>query len=290
MPIYIAESYVFKSAFIDKQKFIMLKVKDELATLPALKKHITRIKEIENVPVVLVLPSISFYRRKSLIENRIPFITDKQVYLPFMGTFLMEQKEPSKKIEKFMFSTQQLVLLYIYNGEKKLYMAEATKKLPFTAMTISRAVKQLEEVGLFNVTKDGVYKVIEAKYKGLELFNKLKKYLSSPVRAFGYLEKTNLTDDMVIAGETALSEKTMLNPSRVETYAVYHNQIDKKLLTKELVDPDKQVCLELWEYNPKQFSNGHAADTLSVALSLMDNKDERIEEAIQTLLESELGK
>lgn len=288
LPLYITESYEFQVAMIDTQKCIMLTVKDELATIPALRKHIKRIQEVDNVPVVLVLATVSSYRRKSLIESKIPFVTDKQVYLPFMGTLLVEQKEPEKEVQKFMFSTQQLVLLYFYCGKERLYMAEATERLPFTAMTLSRAVKQLEAVGLFTVTKDGVNKVIEAKYDRVELFEKIKGYFSNPVRAVGYLEKSNLTEDMVFAGETALSEKTMLNPSRVQTYAVYHKLFDKKQLIKELVHPDKQIRLEVWEYDPKQFADGDVADCLSVVLSLNDSEDERIEEAVEELLEKEL--
>ena len=89
---------------------------------------------------------------------------------------------------------------------------------------------------------------------------------------------------MVAAGETALSEKTMLNSNRVETYAVYHKLFNKQQLMKELVDPDKQIRLEVWEYDPKQFANGNVADSLSVVLSLKDSEDERIEEAIEELL------
>ena len=37
------------------------------------------------------------------------------------------------------------------------------------------------------------------------------------------------------AGETALSEKTMLNPSRVFTYAISEKDYDKTLLTDESV-------------------------------------------------------
>jgi hypothetical protein len=287
LPLYIAESYDFQAAIVDAQRCVMLTLKDELATIPALRKHIKRIQEVDNVPVVFVLPTISSYRRKSMIENKIPFVTDKQVYLPFMGTLLAKQNEPEKEVHKFMFSTQQLVLLYFYSGKQRLYMAEATGKLPFTAMTLSRAVKQLEAVELFTVTKDGVNKVIEAKYDKALLFEKIKRYCSSPVRTIGYLEKENLTDDMVLAGEAALSEMTMLNPDRVPTYAIYHKLFDKEKLIKELADPNKQIRLEVWEYDPKQFTNGNVADSLSVVLSLTGSEDERIEEAIEEMLEKE---
>jgi hypothetical protein len=57
---------------------------------------------------------------------------------------------------------------------------------------------------------------------------------------------------------------------------------------KELVDPDRQIRLEVWEYDPKQFGDENMADSLSVVLSLIESDDERIEETIEELLEKEL--
>lgn len=289
LSFYLRENYYFQMAYINSKRCIIIEPRDELVTTPALKKHIARIQEKENVPVILQLDSVSPFRRKSLIENRISFITNKQAYLPFIGAMLMDEKETSKKVEKFVFSTQQLFLLYMYSQQDKYYISEATRELPFTAMTLSRAAKQLETTGLFRVTKDGVNKVIESKYDRLELFEKAKKYLSTPVRKYGYIDKSEITADMVIAGDTILAEKTMLNPGRLITYAVYGKYFDKKGLADELVDPDKQVRLELWAYDPKQFSEAEEADSLSVVLSLLENADERVEGAVEELIESELA-
>ena len=286
LPLYIADSYDFKSARINGVSCIMITPTAELVTLPALKKQIKKIQEIENLPVVFSLPNISSYRKKNMLENKIPFITDKQVYLPFMAAYLYDEEEKQVEISKLMFSAQQLALLYLYSKDNKLYLSEATKKLPFTAMSLSRALKQLEATGFFCISKDGVNKVIESKYSKTELFEKLKTYFSSPVRTTGYIEKKNITKNMVMGGESALSEETMLNPPRIKNYAVYAKTFDKKLLINELVDPDKQVRLELWEYEPRQFSTNNMADKLSVILSFQNTNDERIEEAIEELLES----
>ena len=288
LPVYIAGSYDFHTAYIGNRRCIMLAPTEELATLPALKKQITKIQQIDNVPVAFELASVSNYRRKSLIENNIPFITDKQVFLPFIGTMLSDEKEPQKLMGKFVYSTQQLFLFYLYSKKKRLYISEAGKVLPFTAMTLTRAVKQLEATDLFLVAKDGVNKFIESKYKRDELFEKAKVYLTTPVRKTGYIDKTQVTENMVFAGETALSEKTMLNPSRVVTYAISEKDYDKTLLTDELIDPDKQIRLELWAYNPKQFSEDNSADDISIVLSFADTNDERIEEAVDELQERRL--
>ena len=109
--------------------------------------------------------------------------------------------------------------------------------------------------------------------------------MTSPVRRIGYLNKAEITADMVLAGDSALAEATMLNPNRVMTYAVYIKSFVKEKLVNELIDPDEQVRVELWEYDPKQFSEDNMADRLSVALSFAENEDERVEEAIEELLE-----
>lgn len=288
LPLYIASSYNFSSADIEGIRCIVISPKVELTTLPALKKHIERIQELDAVPVVLKLDSVSFYRRKSLIENHIPFFTDKQVYLPFIRTLLANEEKAEKKITRFVFSTQQLFLFYLYNDNPKLYVSEATKELPFTAMTMSRAVRELEASGLFNVTKDGVNKIIESKYKRDELFEKAKAFLNTPVKNAGYIDKSRINEDMVLAGESVLSEKTILNPSALKIYAVYEKLFDKNSLTDELINPETQVRLELWAYNPKQFSKDEFADSLSVALSLKDSNDERIEEAVEELVKGVL--
>lgn len=291
LPLYLVASYKFLNAYIAKQRCIMLVPLDGLDTLPALKKQITKIKAVDDVPVVLNLKSISIYRRNSLIEHQIPFVTEKQAYLPFLGALLTNEneKEELRQVEKFVFSTQQLFLLYLYRNEKQLYVSEATRTLPFSAMTLSRAAKQLEASGLFFVTKDGVNKVIESSYDRSELFEKGLHYLSSPVRRFGYIDRDQITKDMVLAGESALAAHTMLNPNKIETYAVSEKNFDKSALKQELVDPKKQVKLEVWAYDPKQFVKDGIADSLSVVLSFLESRDERIEEAVEQLKERTLG-
>ena len=164
-------------------------------------------------------------------------------------------------------------------------MAEATKRLPFTAMTMSRAVKQLEATGLFRISKDGVNKVIVSDYSGQELFEKIKDYLRSPVRKTVYINKENYTEAMVLAGDSALAEVTMLSPSRLTTYAVYAKKFAQEHVTNELLDPDEQIRVELWEYEPRLFSEDNIADRLSIALSFAGNTDERIEGAVEEMLE-----
>lgn len=87
---------------------------------------------------------------------------------------LSDEKEPQKLTGKFVCSTQQLFLFYLYSKKIRLYISEAGKVLPFTAMTLTRAVKQLEATDLFLVAKDGVNKFIESNISEMNYLKKQK--------------------------------------------------------------------------------------------------------------------
>lgn len=289
LPLYVDGNYEIDEAIVSNNRFIVMSPIGDLPTLPAMKKHIEKIQKIDDVPVAFYLKNLSDFRRKGMLESNIPFMTEKQVFLPFIGTLLMEEKNNALYKEKFMFSTQQLFLMYLYNRQNKLYVANVGKKLPYSAMTLSRAVKQLEASDLFLVYKDGVNKVIESKYDRRELFERAKPFLLDPVRKYGYIEKSRIDENMVLASESALAKNSMLNPSKLITYAIDEQKMDINQMENELVDPNKQIRLELWGYDPKLFSDDNVADVLSVALSLREIVDERIEEAIDECIERELN-
>ena len=50
------------------------------------------------------------------------------------------------------------------------------------------------------------------------------------------------------------------------------------------MDASAQVKVELWKYDPDILSGKNAVDPLSLAMSLKDEPDERIEEAVDILL------
>lgn len=57
-----------------------------------------------------------------------------------------------------------------------------------------------------------------------------------------------------------------LHHGRVITYAIEEKECDKAHLNEKLINPDKQDRLEVWVYDPKQFSEDANADDISVAL------------------------
>ena len=83
LPNFIATRYRLRMVSMIEQKMIFLYPKTELEQIEVLKKHIARIQNNENLPVVLVLKELSFRQKEYLIREKIPFIVDgKQIYLP----------------------------------------------------------------------------------------------------------------------------------------------------------------------------------------------------------------
>ena len=286
LPLYLSNGYKFQKAEIDSCKCLFMEPNDELPTLPALKKQIAKIQQIENIPVVICLDSMSVFRRKNMIENRIPFVVeDKQIYLPFIGTFFeVKVNEQAVAIEQFKISTQLLFVLYINHEGKELYLSEAAQRLPYSAMTISRAAKQLEASGLFKMRKDGVSKILFSKLSKRELYKKVDGYFTIPVIKTYYLPKNLVTSNMILAGVSALSEQSVLSESMLAQYAVEQGSVSKVGRETELLNPQEQVLIEEWYYDPHLFAKEGIADPISIALSLADDQDERVQMGVEEML------
>lgn len=286
LPFYLSNGYSFRKARIEGLDCLIIDCRDELPTLPALKKQIVRIQKEENIPVVIKIEGMSAFRKKNMIENKIPFIIgERQVFLPFIGTYLQNREEsPFKTVEKFMVSAQVLFLLYIYHRGRELYLAEATETLPYSAMTMTRASRQLMDSGLFHLHRDGVNKVLEASEAKGELYERAKPFLSTPVLSSGYLAGELCKSSMAVSNVSALAERSMLNQELPMHFAVGQGEIEPKRLQKELINPYEQNRIEIWKYPPALFCVGNIVDPVSLALSLAGDADERVESAIEEML------
>jgi DNA-binding MarR family transcriptional regulator len=266
----------------------LLYPKTELDQIHAIKQHIQKLQSLEKIPVVIVLTRITARQRQSLINAGISFVVEnKQCYLPFVGTVLTERCDSEVKITSKLLPSAQLLLFYfIYKWQKELYANEAVEALGLSAMTITRAVRQLEEVGLIRTYKKGVMKILTSEYTGKELFEKAKKYLISPIKKIGYIPKSEVEQSLPVAGDQALSIYSMLNPPRIACYATGEMKTWKEQMQDELIDDAQQAEVQVWKYNPQILAQDSVVDVLSLAMCYMDEQDERIEESVEEMLDA----
>lgn len=137
-------------------------------------------------------------------------------------------------------------------------------------LDMSRAVQELKELELVNVRKSGRAKIIKPVAYGKELYLFAKKYMQSPVQNRMYVIKDVDEGNFPLAGETALAEKTMLNPPNTCAKALYKKQA-RDIQKKDVVDPkwemDKNyIELEVWKYDPALFAVNGVVDMISLEL------------------------
>ena len=252
IPYFLTDRYSFKKAKLDETDCLFMYIKGKMEDIVSVKKHVQKLAEIVNIPVVLVLDECLPRQRESLIKARIPFVMEgTQIFLPFMGVALQEKF--SKRMlapRKISPAAQVLFLYFLYSGKEEISLSELSNHLSYSLMTISRATKQLEDTGIIKSHKRGVSKFVTSEFHGKELFTVAEKFLISPVKKKLYIERKDLKDEFLKAGIFALSEYSMLSPSKIETYATmqfYGNSYEF------MTDIDKEIQLEVWHYDPKLF-------------------------------------
>ena len=286
LPNFIAARYRLQMVSINEQKVIFLYPKTELEQIEVLKKHIARIQKNVKLPVVLVLKELSFRQKEYLIREKLPFIVEgKQIYLPFMALYLQERCSSEKKSqEEILPSAQMLLLHFIYGGARELSTSQAAKDLELTPTSISRASRQLEEMRLLHIKKAGVQRIMQSEDSPKILFQKAGDKLLNPIKRTVYIPKEFVGTDLLKSGYSALAEYSMLNAPNVRYYAAERISQWKEVMTNRLLDSKVQVAVEMWRYNPRKLSKRNVVDELSLALALREDADERVEEAVEEML------
>ena len=248
-----------------------------------------------------MIKELTAYNRKRLIEKGINFIVPgKQLYLP---EFLIDLRESftktrtKSKNEKLLPSAQFILIYHILHRNESaklenLSFKEMANKLGYTAMAITKAVENLKYLGVVNVVGEK-QKFIRFRQNIVELWQdmELRKLWITPVLKKVFLDEIPDGLFLLKSNISALSVYSDINPDRQKSYAInktlfYELQKNNPFINAN--EYDGKYCLEVWKYNPlklvsemQNYSN--VIDPLSLYLSLQENKDERIEMALEQI-------
>ena len=273
LPFYITERYDMRLAELDDVRCVFLWPKEKLSQIGSLKKQIHRIQMEEPLPVVFVFERMDSYHRDAFIHAHLPFIvSESQLYLPFMGMYLQEKYMQDIKASDKLQPFTQLLLFYWYDQQENcLYMNDITKVLGCSAMTVTRAFRQLEKTGCFETGKTGVQKYLKGKGERNTILEQLNDVVSTPVAETIYINRDKLEEGTEISeyffsGKSALVCMGMEAEEKVPCYAV-----NKKTFhlsgSKELLNAETQAEVQLWKYDPSILARNGLVDPLSLALS-----------------------
>lgn len=294
LPLYL-DLYEIQPISLDGVKVLFITPRETLSNVKALKKHLEKMQSLSGCFVSLLLNDISETRKKSFLENHIPFVvTNNQIYLPFMAIYLQEKNKTKIEAVSQLTPAAQLVFINFFKqNSEALAVASFAKKLQFSEMSTTRALRQLVATGLFEIKKGTITNsnLLVTKVKDKEeLFNKIEPYLINPVKNSFYIDKEEINNkELLPSGETYLSMFSMLGKEELDTWAFYGKFTDFKTATNELTDISKQAKIEIWKYNPKLVCLEETNDSISVYLSLKNSTDARISKENKKLITKVIG-
>lgn len=304
LPMYIHETYKLYKTELFNTKIILAELKnEEELSIQQTERQVRQIRKILNQMVVVVLENVPAYNRKRLIEKGINFIVPgKQLYLPELLMDLREtytHPKAKQKNEKLLPSAQFLLIYHIIHRNQHWKLEEhpfkeIAQKLAYTPMAITNAIENLKYHQLVEVQGEKE-KFIRFQYNRHELWYAAmeQNLLVNPVFKTVFVDEKPKDLILLRSNASALPEYTDLNPGRQEYFAMektvfYDLQKSNALINSN--DYEGEYALEVWKYNPltlvDELPNDMAVvDPLSLYLSVKDSRNERIEMALEKILE-----
>lgn len=293
MPRFLRSKRKYSVLTIDKTSLLLIHVKEEEFNLQTYLKQMEKLKAYWPGEMVLHFDRLSNYQRKALVKQRLSFIiSNSQVYIPRLGILLQEQQAPAASAPKKHFSAgTQLVFLYmLYHADAfPMTKTELARCTASNAMKITRAIQELKQIELVHCHQAGRADYVSPVCTGEAFWKKGKDYLINPVRKKVYVRNDQNLTELPVSGETALAEMSMLAKPAVSVYAI--DQASYKTATQLVrIDPawemaNDYIQLEVWAYDPYLFAQNGRVDPVSLYASLKDVADERVEEAIDEMME-----
>jgi len=293
LPVYVMAGRGFFKLSNETCSFILVTIpENERFGVVAFEKQIRLISEKFDMPVALGFENISRTQRDSLMERSIPFISASgQLYLPFLGIALSNRFPRSTKIkpEKMMPVTQALFLYMLYQSKGRPIMKkDAADAIGATRTSITRASEQLAAMRLISQEMKGKEYYMTLQGAGIDAFENAKPYMINPVQRIITVAEEPGFGNYPLSGESALAKLSMLNDPVIPVRAVRKSGINQEDVAEIDIrwEPEKKaVRLELWKYDPCLFMRNGTVDPVSLAMSFEGNADERIEGAIEEVLE-----
>lgn len=243
----------------------------------------------------LVAEHLSPYLRNRLIELGQAFvIPGRQLFWPALGSAETTQRPrrlPPRPMQDLSPVTQQvLIALLLRQLPPPITISDTAEALGCTAAGISQAVRVLEGCALVRSEARGRERNFELQDAPRETWKRAQSLLRNPIRRRIRVREAELPSALTMrAGESALAERGDLGAPDEPMYAVASRTwLEDPARPETLPMPDAGTCvIELWRYPPQVTGRHGSVDPLSLYLSLRDSEDERVQLALQHLMDQQ---
>lgn len=298
LPQYLREQFALQAFDIAGRRCVALLLQGgiESVSVKAFQRQMDKTLESIGEPdaeYCLVATELSHYLRRRLMQAGTPFVVvDQQIYMPFVGT-LMTRRRRSRAATpagEALGPAAQLMLIALLLDQvpTPITATGLAERLGYTAMTMGRAVRALEAGGFLQVAEAGRARSMELSGGRRRLWEQARGHLRNPVRETVRISRADLpVADPPRAGESALAQATMLAEPGEPVFAMA-SAVWRHLgpgIERIPIRDDGTGLLELWRYPPEIIARNGCVDPLSLALSLRDHPDERVQDALGSMIE-----
>lgn len=298
LPGYLRQCYAPHCVKVDGQDWlaVLLKPKEPPPPLTLYKQlsQLTARAETRYAGTCLVAGHLSPYMRGRLVELGQPFvIPGRQLFWPALGSAETTQRTrrlPPEAVKQLSPAAQQLLIaLLLGRLPTPTTVSDAAQALGYTAMSVSRAIKALEGNGLIESYARGRERAFALSDAPRATWERALPMLRTPVlRSIRILRSALPAWVATQAGESALAALTDLGAPQDAVFAATSRIWTKRATdVAEIPTPDEGTCVvELWRYAPEATAMQDHADPLSLYLSLHTQADERVQLALEALMET----
>lgn len=248
-----------------------------------------RVSDLMGCPIVFILKSSPSYERQRLIDKDVFFVIgDKFVNLPMLvANERMRKSRPAKRLTP----TAQYTLLYHLQVESLEGMSarDMSSKLPYSYESITLGLTCLSDLELCQKVSDGgKSKIVRFSLKGKELWDKAKDFLIDPVEKRVYCDSLVTEQKFAQCNINALAHYTWLTPDHSQMVMMSKKELQNLIADKALRNInefDGNIMIEVWKYPVVSFigSDNEWIDKLSLAISLREDDDPRVEGEVERL-------
>lgn len=249
-----------------------------------------RLTTLSGLPVVFILKSGPTYERQRLTDKGVYFVmSDRYAHLPML---IALEKTSDRKVASALTPVAQYILLYHLQVKslKGFSAKEIAGLIPYSYESTTLGITCLEDVGLCEKIQDGPRrKILRFPSKGMELWKKAGQVLISPLEKRFYCEGIRTDKEYPACGINALAHYTWLNPDP-ERMLMLTSKEYRSLKSAEAFDSpnvfDGKIIVEVWKYPVIKMAeeNKEWVDRLSLALSLGNDDDPRIEKEVERMI------
>lgn len=299
LPQYLREQFALQAFDIGGRRCVALLLQEDVESagvkgfLRQVDQTLERVGE-SDAEYCLVATRLTPYLRRRLMQAGTPFVVvDEQIYLPFLGTLMTRRRRrgPANAPQgESLGPAAQVVLIALLLDQVPTPVTATglAERLGYTAMSMGRALRALVADGFLLVVEEGRARRMELSDARGNVWDRAQGRLRNPVRETVRIFESDLpVAGLPRAGESALADASMLTEPGEAVFAIASTawrHLGRGI--ESIPIRDEGTCLlELWRYPPEITARDGFVDPLSLALSLRDHPDERVADALASMIE-----